>query len=207
MVNLRRGAFALAAIVTFAGMDRAHSADWPLDPPPLRGTIAPSFARWDGWQVGIEGAYTNMQVSSGNFTNGPAFGGFFGYNWQWDQLVIGFDVGYKYASVLDFNDGISTQFKLIDYVPIRARFGYAVGPFLPYALLGGAIGRFNYFDPTTNTGKTNAFNGGFVTGLGVDRLITPGVFVRAEWEYTAFASLNGTQARLNTGNLAIGVKF
>ena len=73
MVNLRRGAFALAAIVTFAGMDRAHSADWPLDPPPLRGTIAPSFARWDGWQVG----YTNMQVSSGNFTNGPAFGGFF----------------------------------------------------------------------------------------------------------------------------------
>ena len=57
------------------------------------------------------------------------------------------------------------------------------------------------------TGKTNAFNAGFVTGLGVDWLITPGVFVRAEWEYTAFASLNGTQARLNTGNLAIGVKF
>jgi len=28
-------------------------------------------------------------------------------------------------------------------VPIRARAGYAVGPFLPYALLGGAIGRFN----------------------------------------------------------------
>jgi hypothetical protein len=41
----------------------------------------------------------------------------------------------------------------------------------------------------------------------VDWLITPGVFVRAEWEYTAFASLNGTRARLNTGNLAIGVKF
>jgi len=33
---------------------------------------------------------------SNNFTNGPVFGGFFGYN-KWDQLVIGFDVGYKYA--------------------------------------------------------------------------------------------------------------
>jgi outer membrane immunogenic protein len=207
MVNLRGGAFALAAIALFAGSDRAYSADWPLDAPPLRGSIAPSFARWDGWQVGIEGGYSNMQVSNGNFTNGPVFGGFFGYNWQWDQLVLGFDVGYKYASVLDFNDGISPQFKLIDYVPIRGRAGYAIGPFLPYALLGGAIGRFSYFDPSTGAGKTNAINGGFVTGLGVDWLITPGVFVRAEWEYIAFASLNGTQARLNTGNLAIGVKF
>jgi len=38
-------------------------------------------------------------------------------------------------------------------------------------------------------------------------LITPGVFVRAEREYIAFATLNGTQAQLNTGQLDIGVKF
>jgi len=31
----------------------------------------------------------------------------------------------------------------------------------------------------------------------------PGVFVRAEWE----ATLNGTMAQVNTGQLAIGVKF
>src|SRR5262245_30184706 len=204
MVNLRGGAFALAAIALFAGSDRAYSADWPLDAPPLRGTIAPSFARWDGWQVGIEGGYSNLNVSVG-FTNGANFGGFFGYNWQWDQLVLGFDVGYKYASVLDFVDGTNTfQFKLVDYVPIRGRAGYAIGPFLPYALLGGAIGRFNYGNPIAGTGKTNAFNGGFLTGLGVDWLITPGVFVRAEWEYIAFAGLNGTTSQLNTGQLAIG---
>ena len=53
-------------------------------------------------------------------------------------------------------------------VPIRARAGYAVGPFLPYALLGGAIGRFNYGNPTLGRGKINAFNAGFLTGLGVD---------------------------------------
>jgi|SRR4249919_1588139 len=206
MVNLRGGAFALAAIALFAGIDGAHSADWPGDPPPLRGTLAPGFARWDGWQLGIQGGYSNLKLSSASFTNGPTFGGFVGYNWQWDQLVVGFDIGYKYASVLDFNDGIK-QFKLVDYVPIRARFGYAIGTFLPYALLGGAIGRFNYSFPALGTGKDNAFNAGFVTGLGVDWLITPGVFVRAEWEYIAFASVGGTMSQLNTGQLAIGVKF
>ena len=89
MVNLRGGAFALAAIALFAGIDRARAADWPVELPPLRGTLAPGFARWDGWQLG----YSNMKLSSADFTNGPAFGGFVGYNFQWDQLVVGFDVG------------------------------------------------------------------------------------------------------------------
>jgi len=62
-VNLRGGAFALAVIASFAGFDRAHSADWPVDAPPLRGTLAPSFARWDGWQVGMEGGHSNVNVS------------------------------------------------------------------------------------------------------------------------------------------------
>ena len=93
MVNLRGGAFALAAIALFAGIDRARAADWPVEPPPLRGTLAPGFARWDGWQLGVEGGYSNMKLSSADFTNGPVFGGFVGYNFQGDQLVVGFDVG------------------------------------------------------------------------------------------------------------------
>jgi opacity protein-like surface antigen len=169
--------------------------------------IGAGFARWDGWQAGIQGGYSNMKLSSSQFTNGPSFGGFVGYNFQWDQLVIGFDVGYKYASVLGFDDGVTQQFKLVDYVPIRARAGYAIGTFLPYALLGGAIGRFNYFNPSTGIGEDNAFSAGFLTGLGVDWLITPGVFIRAEWQYIAFASVGSTLSQVNTGQLAIGVKF
>jgi outer membrane immunogenic protein len=92
-------------------------------------------------------------------------------------------------------------------VPIRARAGYAIGTFLPYALLGGAIGRFNYSNPSAGTGKDNAFNAGFLTGLGVDWLITPGVFLRAAWEYIAFASVGSTMSQVNTGQLGIGVRF
>jgi len=89
----------------------------------------------------------------------------------------------------------------------RARAGYAIGSFLPHALLGVAVGRFNYGDIVAGTGKSNAFNAGFITGLGVDWAITPGVFVRAEWEYVASAAVGGTISQINTDQLGIGVRF
>jgi len=168
--------------------------------------VAPDFIRWDCWQFGILAGYTNLDLPGANTTNGPVFGGFLGYNFQWDQLVIGFDTGYTYPAVLDFSTA-TTHFKLVDYVPMRARAGYAFGSFLPYALLGVAVGRFNYGDIVAGTGKTNAFNAGFVTGLGVDWAITPGVFVRAEWEYVAFAAVGGSISQINTGQLGVGLRF
>ena len=32
----------------------------------------------------------------------------------------------------------------VDYATLRARAGYALGQFLPYAVVGIAVGRFNY---------------------------------------------------------------
>jgi opacity protein-like surface antigen len=151
-----------------------------------------------------------METSSLNATTGPVFGGFFGYNMQWDQLVLGFDLAYKRPSVLDTSTA-TAQLKLVDYGTLRARAGYAVGQFLPYAVVGLAVGRFNYgnFDPVTGTfpGKDNAFTAGVAAGLGVDWAVTPGVFVRAEWEYIAFATLNGRNSQTNTGYLGIGARF
>ena len=121
-VNLRpavagRGAsLRVAAVVclTLAGAsaERAIAADWPL-----RGSVEPSYVRWDGWQFGVLAGYGNMNDDFGNSTsplvafilrnstleneaqpsawttlpanstNGPVFGGFLGYNWQWSELV------------------------------------------------------------------------------------------------------------------------
>jgi opacity protein-like surface antigen len=135
----------ICSLLAGAPIDRAAAADWPSGPPVLRGSVAPDFIRWDCWQFDILAGYTNLDLPGGNTVNGPVFGGFLGYNFQWDQLVIGFDIGYKYASVLDFSTA-TTHFKLVDYVPARARAGYAIGTFLPYALVGVAVGRFNYGD-------------------------------------------------------------
>ncbi len=207
-VTLLRIAIAACSILVAASTERVMAADWPL-----RGSLEPSYVRWDGWQFGLLAGYSNMTTSL-NTTNGPVFGGFFGYNWQWDQLVVGFDLGYKYPSVLDSSTVSSTAvstFKLVDYATLRGRAGYAFGQFLPYAVLGVAVGRFNYSDldlaSGTFIGKDNAFNAGFVAGLGVDWAVTPSIFLRAEWEYIGFATINGITASTNTGLVGAGVRF
>jgi opacity protein-like surface antigen len=244
--------------------------------------VSPGYVRWDGWQAGIQAGFGNMNSDFGNSTsslvafilrnstlesegavstwtalpsgttNGPVFGGFVGYNWQWSELVVGWDFAYKHPSNLnastvsslsrrfDTSDSVrhdvtidaGSSFKLVDYATLRGRAGYAVGEFLPYAVLGAAVGRFNYqttvavtdrmtdlnnsppvigdlgtFVQSATSGQTNVFAAGLATGLGIDWAITPGVFLRAEWEYVLFAPVNGTRSNTNTGFLGLGARF
>jgi opacity protein-like surface antigen len=181
-------------------------------------------------------------------TTGTSYGAFLGYNYQWDQVVVGFDVGYTRTSgvetssvgsierVVATSDGTAhdvtitaaSSIKLIDYATARVRFGYAFGQFMPYAVLGGAVGRFNYantatvtdvqtpsgggptatFGPVTDSdAKNNAYVGGFVAGLGMDVALAPNVFLRGEWEFVGFAKVGGISTGINTGRVGIGVRF
>jgi opacity protein-like surface antigen len=240
---------------------------------------SPGYVRWDGLQAGVQVGLSGMNTDFGNSTsnqvayilrnttiedegnvsgwttlpstntNSQSYGLFLGYNVQWSELVVGFDLAYNHMNSLEssasdtmsrvFNtsDGftntvtVSSQAsaKLIDYATVRARAGYAIGQFLPYAMLGAAVGRFNYtssatvtasgvdptgvqlpYGPSTGTdsdSKNNAFAAGFVIGGGVDVAILPNVFLRAEYEYIAFAPINGIRSTLNTGRVGAGVRF
>lgn len=266
---------AICAALAMWPIEHAGAADWPLrgSLPPQ-----PTYVRWDGWQFGVEAGWGNFRNDFGNSTsplvafilrnttaesefapstwttlpsgttNGPVFGGYLGYNMQWEQLVLGVDFGYKYANIATgANDSIARQFvtsdqflntvsidarsqmKLVDYATFRARAGYAWGQFLPYAMVGIAAGRFNYgttvtvnytgtpippapglpFDitNTASSGKTNAVVAGAVAGLGIDYAVTPGMYLRAEWEYVAFAPVNGSRSNINTGKVGVGARF
>jgi opacity protein-like surface antigen len=255
----------------------ARAADMPEF---LRGSTAPSYSRWDGVNFGVQFGLTNMNADFGGSasslvafalrntevedqfspsswttlppttTNGRQYGAFLGYNVQWDQLVIGFDLAYNSVSSLEASasDTISRQvvttpdnvnnavtitaqssIKLIDYATMRARAGYAFGQFLPYAVVGAAVGRFNYantatvhdvgtpplgspilpFDTlsTESNSKNNAVVGGPLVGLGIDVAVIPNVFLRAEWEYIAFATVGGIRANMNTGRVGVGARF
>jgi outer membrane immunogenic protein len=209
-MHVARMAVAVCATLAVPLADRALAADM-LGDTGLRGSLAPiGYIRWDGWQFGVQAGFANMETQGFNTTNGPVFGGFLGYNGQWEQLVLGVDVGYKYASVLDASVE-TARFKLNDYATARVRAGYAMGQFLPYAFVGAAVGRFNYANLNIGTGtfvgKDNALDGGFVAGLGMDWAVTPAIFVRAEWEFVAFAGFDNTLAQVNSGSLGIGLRF
>jgi outer membrane immunogenic protein len=112
---------------------------------------------------------------------------------------------------------------------VRARAGYAFGQFLPYAVLGGAVGRFDYtntstvtvvqnppgggaastFGPVTQSdSQQGKFGWGRVYGLGLDVAIMPNVFLHGEWETIAFTTnVGGIASSLNTVRAGVGVRF
>jgi outer membrane immunogenic protein len=120
--GLRAGLVALALILMApAG---AIAADMPEF---LRGSYAPSSTRWDGFYIGGQAgktfgsadfgnadnslvsymlSNTELQSIVSNFTTLPkgstgsqSFGGFIGYNFQWDDVVLGAELNYNRMSI------------------------------------------------------------------------------------------------------------
>lgn len=187
---------------------------------------------------------SSWELMPSNMSHGQSYGAFLGYNVQWDQLVLGFDMAYDRMSSMTLSSSIggisrtvpfpgnpptsdtvtmggTASLKLIDYATLRGRAGYAFGQFLPYAVLGAAVGRFNYSTAATlalsgndtlnplplSDSKNNAIVVGFVGGLGMDVALLPNVFLRGEWEFVAFAPVSGIRTTLNTARVGIAVKL
>ena len=94
-------------------------------------------------------------------------------------------------------------------------------------MVGIAAGRLNYgttvtvhhtgapiphapgapFDVTDTASNGNAFVGGVAAGLGINWAVTPGMYLRAEWEYVAFAPVNGSRPNINAGKIGAGARF
>jgi outer membrane immunogenic protein len=104
--------------------------------------------------------------------SGAQFFGFAGYNYLFDDVVLGFEFDYTRSGhnygVSDFiarrvttSNGtlhdvdMTTNHgaKLNDYATARLRMGWAYGRLMPYATIGGAVGRFN----TTSTIQSTWF--------------------------------------------------
>jgi outer membrane immunogenic protein len=107
-----------------------------------------------GWNLQLGGV---SQRSSG-------YGGFAGYNWQWDDVVLGLEASYLHGSFGGMtsaqegpliggplSDGTyhsvtvisSDSIGITDMATFRARAGYAYGIFLPYMFGGLALGNGN----------------------------------------------------------------
>jgi outer membrane immunogenic protein len=115
----------------------------------------------------LEPVVANLATMPKGNSNGSNWGGFFGYNTQWEGTILGFEINYSRVSVnvgasatipplLVSNDagapaghhfiyGIdesgSSTVRITDLATFRARAGWIAGQFLPYAFLGVAVAR------------------------------------------------------------------
>jgi outer membrane immunogenic protein len=153
--------------------------------------LSASKVNWQGFYIGGQGGYGSgdenfagsnanmltalldhnviqeMQVAQWNLGLGKqsarssGYGGFAGYNWQWEDVVIGLEASYLHGSFggsttaskgltsgSALSDGLfhsvsvdsSASIAISDMATFRARAAYAWGCFLPYVFGGVALG-------------------------------------------------------------------
>ena len=170
-------------------------------------------------------------------SGGTGYGGFVGYNVGWEGVILGLELNYSRttynvdaqmapialtANGLDNNvydvtvAGIGTV-RITDLATFRARGGYEIENFLPYAFIGVAAARANLFRSSTVSGqqhqspfnsfpcnpatdplcipfsitnsevKQGLFMYGWAFGVGVDVLVMPNVFLRGEYEFVGLS--------------------
>jgi len=195
-----------------------------------------------------EFAPSNWQVLGTANHSAAGFGGFVGYNTVYlaptAKIVFGIEANYDQASlslvapsaaisrnlpadslgnINDVTIKASGQVSNLDFGTLRARAGWAVGNFLPYAFAGFALGRadVNIAETTIveqnppsvpfvfggTAGKDGEWLYGFTVGGGLDYALTHHIFVRGEYEYVQFQPVAGTNIDVNTVRLGAGIKF
>jgi Opacity protein and related surface antigens len=154
------------------------------------GELSATSVNWDGFYVGGHAAYgtSNMNFTGSTrtvaarlmdglemeqvqrisewpimgkvSTHGEGFGGFFGYNSQWGDVVVGLELNYTHGRFGGSQTGTTSRFftlpsgytvgatyegtaqmNISDMGTLRARAAYLCGPFLPYAFAGIALGQ------------------------------------------------------------------
>ncbi len=249
--------FVLAAAM--AGMTfGAQAADLP-DLPVLRGSLGPGGPRvvWQGFYAGGQASYgsigtklpaglnADMQSTftapSGSYNWQPlgeahstntGYGAFAGYNWQWDDAVLGIEGNYIHGAFNSYSSSTGYTYNLpaytvasvtnsranvtlSDFGSLRARFGWVAGCFMPYGFLGAGFGsrtidRFvaaspASVSPTWSADSKEQLVYGYSAGFGVDTMIVGGLFVRAEYEYQRVTA--DYESYIHSGRLGIGYKF
>jgi opacity protein-like surface antigen len=255
--------FLLAAVICGA-VQGAHAADMPDDLPFLRGSLPEGLSTvrtvWQGFYIGGQASYGSVTSKPSPFLNAdlqgtvvPSAGGsypwqplgsasandvgwgaFFGYNSQWEDVVVGVEGNYIHngLNALTSSTGYfpsgglpttmtatsTATIRSTDFGSARLRAGYIIDCFLPYAFIGGGMGsqtveRSVEATPQpymalpslqTSATKTNLVYG-YSAGVGVDVMLMAGLFLRAEYEYQRVTSK--IESTINSARVGVGYKF
>ena len=115
-------------------------------------------------QIAQDLATSFARLRTGGSDQQNGIGGYIGYNWLWEDVVLGLEIDYTHlqdplraASFSDpwpdarrrdrspFSDSVtytaSARSQIGDYLMLKARGGYAFGRFLPYATVGFVVAK------------------------------------------------------------------
>jgi opacity protein-like surface antigen len=213
--------------------------------------LSHSVSRWDGFYAGgsasystaagdfsraltgqtnfiyrdstLEGPTSQLAALGNTNTQGTGFGGFAGYNWQLDDVVLGVEANYNWVNLTASSKGsigpllitnppgetpppnttdiysvtvagaASAQVK--DMVTFRGRAGWACDDFLPYMFGGLAVGRMDVSrSVSTTTTKEQITTSTDLLGRVTTTTIGPGLI----------SSLSLTDSQERTNNYVLG---
>jgi outer membrane immunogenic protein len=180
--------------------------------------------QFDDIVLGVEANYTYLSslATSTNASIGPI---------QVPEPGLILPPGETASDGVTLNGRASLRVK--DEMTFRGRAGWASGDFLPYMFGGLAVGRMDVsstvsssvirtindagggstsfplpqFGLTSTVGKSNAFVVGWTAGLGLEYMLWGNVFLRGEWEYIQFVSVQNTAVTENSVRAGLGYKF
>jgi outer membrane immunogenic protein len=167
---------------------------------------------WAGPYIGgfAGGTWSDFSQHAGSDSD-LMYGGNIGNNWQRGRIVMGLEGDFS-----KFNNhvgGGGTKFDEDWMATARARLGYSMGRFLPYATGGLAMTDTVY--KVSGIGSSENVQPGYAVGGGVDTMLTDHWFGRAEYLYTDVpndsATINNVTVRGGSGNhtgrVGVGYKF
>lgn len=196
----------------------ALAADTVMEAPPepVATEVVTAFD-WSGAYIGIQaggtwvdGKFSVPGASVHEDFNGGFIGKFIGYNYAFDNIVVGAeaDINYNWNENSYRAGGTRGDVGTDWSGSLRARVGYSFDRALIYAT-GGWAATNGYID-TPGRDWNRTFHG-WTIGAGVDYAVTDNVFVRAEYRFTDYSdrTFQGVKVDLDqhTATLGIAYKF
>ena len=196
-MNTRLTRICLAIAALLMGSFAAQAADLVQPSYKAPAYVAPAYANWTGFYVGINGGYgfgsSDWDVPPiSPDPKGFVYGGTLGYNFQTGTWVWGLEGDFDATNIkgsadcFGVSDGCST--KLPWLATGRLRLGYAGwSNWLPYITGGGAYGDIKATSPAGSADKAKF---GWTAGVGIEWAFLANWSVKLEYLYVDLGSFD-----------------
>ncbi|MGQ5718967.1 outer membrane protein [Pseudochrobactrum asaccharolyticum] len=158
--------------------------------------VADTFS-WTGGYIGLNAGYAGGKnklnvydgISAKDNSNGFLGGIQAGYNWQFDQMIVGLETDIQGAGIKSDVEigGRGAEAKINWFGTTRARLGYTpVDRFMVYATGGVAYGKIKASTANFSESDTRV---GYTVGAGAEYALTNNVTLKSEYLYTDLGKL------------------